>query len=44
MPQGYAAVNWTAEEDVKLFLTVLAVQGIQVDYNAVAKEFGKLHS
>ena len=41
MPKGQAAVNWTAEEDSKLFLTVLAVHGIQMDYNAVAKEFGK---
>lgn len=40
MPQGQAAVTWSAENDVKLFLTVLAVQGIQVDYAAVAKAFG----
>lgn len=41
MPQGQAAVTWTPENDVKLFLTVLAVQAVQVDYAAVAKVFGK---
>ncbi|MCJ1462306.1 hypothetical protein MMC07_000906 [Pseudocyphellaria aurata] len=40
MPKGQAAVIWTPENDVKLFLTILAVQAIQVDFAAVAKAFG----
>lgn len=41
MPQGHSAVSWTPENDVKLFLTVLAVQRIQVDCDTVAKSFGQ---
>lgn len=41
MPKGQTIINWTAENDAKLFLTVLAVQKIQVDYENVAKAFGK---
>lgn len=41
MPKGQAAVRWTAELDGKLLLTIIAVQNIQIDYDAVAKAFGK---
>lgn len=41
MPKGQAAIIWSPENDVKLFLTVLAVQGITVDYAAVANAFGQ---
>lgn len=41
MPQGYAAVHWTDRKDVELFLAVLAVQKITVDYAAVAAVFGR---
>lgn len=41
MPKGQAAVRWSPELDSKLLLTIIAVQNIQIDYNAVAKAFGK---
>ena len=41
MPKGQPAVRWTAELDAKLLLTIIAVQNIQIDYDAVAKAFGK---
>ncbi|MCJ1426391.1 hypothetical protein MMC29_004294 [Sticta canariensis] len=40
MPKGQPLITWSAENDLKLFLTVLAVQKIQVDCAAVAKAFG----
>lgn len=40
MPQGQAAVIWSEKKDVELFLTVLAVQKITIDYAAVAAAFG----
>lgn len=40
MPQGQAAVTWSDGKDVELFLTVLAVQKISIDYKAVAAAFG----
>lgn len=40
MPQGQAAVTWSEKKDVELFLTVLAVQKITMDYAAVAAAFG----
>ena len=40
MPQGQAAVSWSDKKDVELFLTVLAVQKITIDYAAVAAAFG----
>lgn len=44
MPQGQAAVTWSDKKDVELFLTVLAVQKINIDYNAVAAAFGTAYS
>lgn len=41
MPKGHAAIHWTAENDSKLFLTVLAVHNIQINYVSVAKAFGQ---
>jgi hypothetical protein len=41
MPQGVAAVLWNEQKDIQLFLTILAVQKVNVDYNAVAAAFGK---
>jgi hypothetical protein len=41
MPQGVAAVVWNEQKDIQLFLTILAVQKVNVDYNAVAAAFGK---
>lgn len=40
MPKGQAAVRWSPELDGKLLLTIIAVQNIQIDYDAVAKAFG----
>ena len=44
MPQGQAAVTWSDKKDVELFLTVLTVQKVTVDYAAVAAAFGMLSS
>lgn len=41
MPKGQAAVRWSPELDGKLLLTIIAVQNIQIDYDAVAKAFGR---
>lgn len=41
MPKGQKFVDWTPENDKKLFLTVLAVNNVQIDYAKVAAAFSK---
>ena len=41
MPKGQAFVTWNAQEDTKLFHTILAVHDVKIDYAAVAAAFGE---
>jgi hypothetical protein len=39
--QNTKMVNWTPEADTKLFLTILAVHDLKINYAEVAKRFGQ---
>lgn len=41
MPTGQKAIDWTAENDAKLFLTILAVENVHPNCEAVAAAFGE---
>lgn len=40
MPKGQKLVNWTVENDTKLFHLILATHDIKLDYGAVAAAWG----
>ena len=40
MPTGQKVIDWTAENDAKLFLTILAVENVHPNCEAVAAAFG----
>ena len=41
MPKGMKIVDWTPENEAKLFQTIMAVHDIKVDNAKVAEAFGK---
>ena len=41
MPKGTKIVDWTPENEAKLFHTIMAVHDIKVDNAKVAEAFGK---
>ena len=41
MPTGQKLIDWTAENDAKLFLTILAVENVHPNCEAVASAFGE---
>ena len=41
MPKGQPLINWTAENDARLILTILAVENIHPNCENVAAAFGK---
>ena len=41
MPKGQKIIEWTAENDARLLLTILAVENIHPNCEAVAAAFGK---
>jgi hypothetical protein len=43
MPKGQKIVDWTPENEAKLFHTIIAVHDIKVDNAKVAKAFGKFY-
>jgi hypothetical protein len=43
MPKGHKIIDWTPENEVKLFHAILAIHGVKIDYAAVAKEFGEFY-
>lgn len=42
MPKGQKLIDWTAENDAKLMLTILAVENVKPNCENVAKAFGEL--
>lgn len=44
MPKGTKIVDWTPENEAKLFHTIIAVHDIKVDNAKVAEAFGKSSS
>jgi len=42
MPTGQKTIVWTAANDERLLLSILAVHNIKVDGPSVAKVFGKI--
>ncbi|KAI9814031.1 MAG: hypothetical protein M1827_003495 [Pycnora praestabilis] len=40
MPKGHKIINWTAENDMKLFHTIMSVHDLKIDYAAVATAMG----
>jgi hypothetical protein len=42
MPTGQKTIVWTAANDERLLLSILAVHSIKVDAPSVAKVFGKI--
>lgn len=43
MPKGQKLIDWTPENDVRLMLTILALENIHPNCEAVASAFGKPH-
>ena len=43
MPKGTKIVDWTPENEAKLFHTIMAVHDIKVDNAKVAAAFGKVY-
>ena len=41
MPTGQKLIDWTPENDAKLFLTILAVENVHPNCEAVASAFGQ---
>ena len=41
MPTGQKLIDWTPENDAKLFLTILAVENVHPNCEAVASAFGE---
>lgn len=41
MPTGQKLIDWTAENDAKLFLTILAVENVHPNCENVAAAFGE---
>ena len=41
MPTGQKLIEWTPENDAKLFLTILAVENVHPNCEAVASAFGE---
>ena len=41
MPKGQKAIDWTPENDARLLLTILAVENVHPNYEAVATAFGE---
>ena len=41
MPKGQKLIDWTPENDAKLFLTILAVENVHPNSENVAKAFGE---
>ena len=44
MPKGHKLIEWTAENDARLMLTVLAVENLHPNYEAVAAAFGESYA
>lgn len=42
MPKGQKLIDWTADNDAKLMLTILAVENIHPNCEKVAAAFGEL--
>ena len=43
MPKGQKLIDWTAENDARLILTIIAVENLHPNCEAVAKAFGELY-
>ena len=43
MPKGQKLIDWTPENDARLMLTILALENIHPNCEAVASAFGKPH-
>lgn len=43
MPKGQKLIDWTAENDAKLMLIILAVESIHPNCENVAAAFGELY-
>lgn len=41
MPKGVKTIDWTAENDAKLLLTIIAIENVSPNYEKVAAAFGK---
>ena len=41
MPKGHKQIDWTAENDARLMLTILAVENVHPNCEAVAAAFGE---
>jgi len=40
MPKGQKAIDWTEANDIKLFLTIMAVENIHPNPKKIAEAFG----